>query len=149
MNDEAVIRKIVEKNFTWGDLNPKYDNIQMLKTNVFCPLHDHNYTEGNAKFYYNSDKDIWTLYCFVERKVFSAYDYLKKVLCEERQYYSSPLAFLKEKMPESEILRQYKLIQEQDIDIIEDKYERKKEYIDNVFDEAGNIVDYIEELYCA
>lgn len=149
ITSERIIKEIVNKNFTWGDLNPKYDNVAQLKTNVMCMFHDHNYTEGNAKFYYDEEKDIWTLFCFVEKKVFTAYEYLKLVVCEKWQKYNSPLQFLKERLPEGEILRQYKLIEEQTIDEVDSAFNKKKEYIDNVYSETGNTIDYIEELYTA
>jgi len=146
--EDSIIRKIVERNFSWGDLNPKYDNMEMFKTNVFCMFHANHDTPA-AKFYLDEERDIWVLWCYSEKKRYTAYDYLKKIMCEERQLYNSPLEYLKTHMNEGEIIRQYTLFKEQSLQEVETNIGKKKIYIDNVYNESENIVDYIEELYTA
>lgn len=147
---EKFIKEIINKSFTWKDVDPKrFSDYDVVKSNVFCPMHEHSYTEGNSKFYYDEEREIYILHCFVEHKNFTVYDYVKKIICEEKQRYSSPLSFLKYNMNEGDIRRLYKLAEENELNVQEDMFQKKKEYIDNVYTETGNVIDYIEELFTA
>lgn len=147
--DLVILKKIVNKNFTWGDLNPKYTNIEQLKTNTFCVFHQHNWTVGNAKFYYNEDEGYWVMYCFVEHKAYTAYDYLDLILCKQKQYYRSTVDFLRKKLGDAEFKRYYNAYKEADSELTENNFQRKINWINNVYDESEDIVDYIERLYTA
>ena len=146
--DKKILRTIVDKNFSWKDLNPKrFSDYDVVKSNVFCCFHEHNYQEGNAKFYYDEEKDVYLLHCFVERVNFYPHDYVERIICKEWEKYRDILDFLRHNMSDGEIIRQYKLIEKNTSELDESNFEKKKEYIDNVFDEAENLEDYIERLY--
>ena len=52
-------------------------------------------------------------------------------------------------MSEGEIIRQYEAFMKSQEVLTENNYQKKLEYINNVYEETENIVDYIEELYTA
>ena len=51
--------------------------------------------------------------------------------------------------PQDEFVAMYNLFRKQKQDIIESQFKKKCTYIDNVFTETGNTIDYIEKLYTA
>lgn len=145
-NDTEILRQLVNNNFTFGDLSPKFKN--NYNANIFCPFHEHSYRgKGNAKMYYDEDKEIWVLACFVEHRVFTAYDYVDLVLCKKQGKYKSVKDFLLQKLDKAEFISSYKGIQK-NIDIYKETYyENKCRYIREVASEVDDLVEYIERLY--
>ena len=144
-----AIREIINQNFTFGDLSPKYLNVDSSTGNIYCPFHENHNTPA-AKMYWDEDRGIWIIHCFGEcHRNFTAYDYVELILCDKYQKYLSPLHFLRARMPEYKLGTQLELAQkfvnEEEISYIEER----KNYIDNTFNETGNIVDFIERLYTA
>lgn len=61
---------------------------------LFCPFHqDHN--KPSAKIFEDPDGD--KLYCFTEKRMYSSWDYIKKVLNQD------PWEYLKDKVPKEKI----------------------------------------------
>lgn len=143
-----TIKEVINNNFTFADLSPKYKNVDSSTGNIFCPFHENHDTPA-AKMYWDDDKGIWVLWCFSEHRHFTAYDYVAKILCEKYGKYLSPLHFLKCHMAESVLSIQLESYQNQINDLMETSIEKKISYINNIFDETGNITDFIEKLYTA
>lgn len=145
-NDTEILRQLVNNNFTFGDLSPRFKN--NYNANIFCPFHEHSFQgKGNAKMYYDEEKEIWVLACFVEHRVFTAYDYVDLILCKRQGKYSSVKDFLLQKLDKAEFISSYKSIQK-NIDIYKETYyENKCRYIREVASEVEDLVDYIERLY--
>ena len=144
ITNKTLLNKIIDHNFKWEDVsNYKTSYVG----NVFCFNHPNHDTPA-AKLYYNSDDDLWVLYCYAERRGFYVHNYIQKVLCEERQIYKSPLDFLKQHMSEGDIIRQYKALEKDITNILENNLKKKIEYINNVYSETDNVIDYIQRLYC-
>ena len=143
------LRAVVNKNFTWKDLNPKrFSEYDVAKSNVFCPFHP-NHDTPSSKFYYNEDKEIYVLHCYSEHRSFEPADYVELIMCKEWEKYTDILDFLRHNMSEGEIIRQYEAFMKSQEVLTENNYQKKLEYINNVYEETENIVDYIEELYTA
>lgn len=65
---------------------------------MFCPFHDDEVGgKPSAKFFEDED-GIQRLYCFSERRQFTAYDYIKLLLHQD------PILYLVKKVPEQELL---------------------------------------------
>lgn len=147
--DYRVIKNIINQNFTFADLSKRFIGVDSSTGNIFCPFHENHDTPA-AKMYWNEEKGIWNLHCFGEcHSTFTAYDYVKKILCEKYQKYSSPLHFLKVNMPEHRLSMQLDLYKNRINEEETTTLEEKRTYIDNLFMETGNIIDYIEALYTA
>lgn len=142
-----VIKEVINSNFTFADLSNKYKNVDSSTGNIYCPFHENHETPA-AKMYWDDEKEIWVLHCFGEcHRSFTAYDYVEKILCEKYKRYNSPLHFLKLNMPEASLSMQLDICKNI-VDIsLNQSYSKKKDYINNVFDETGNISDFIEKLY--
>ena len=75
-------------------------------------IHENHDTPA-AKMYWDEERELWILHCFGEcHRNFTAYDYVKLILCEKYQRYSSPLHFLKINIPEYKLGMQLELYQE-------------------------------------
>ena len=144
--DKSVLKEVINKNFTFADLSPKYKDVDSSTGNIFCPFHENHETPA-AKMYWDGDKEIWVIWCFTEHRHFTAYDYVELILCEKYKRYLSPLHFLKTNMPETTLSMQLNLYQNQVNEIMEGSFGRKRDYIDSVFAETGNVVDFIEKLF--
>jgi hypothetical protein len=100
--------------------------------------------------YWDDERGIWVLHCFGEcHRSYTAYDYVNLILCLKYQKYLSPLHFLRLNMPEYKLGNQLELAQKHVNEEMITLIEEKKNYIDNLYVETGNIVDFIEELYTA
>ena len=142
-----VIKEVVNSNFTFADLSNRYKNVDSSTGNIYCPFHENHETPA-AKMYWDDEKDIWVLHCFGEcHRSYTTYEYVEKILCEKYKRYISPLHFLKLNMPETSLSMQLDICKNiVDVDLSQ-LYSKKKDYINNVFDETGNISDFIEKLY--
>ena len=147
--DYRVIKRIINRNFTFADLSNRFKGVDSSTGNIYCPFHENHETPA-AKMYWDEEREIWVLHCFGEcHGTFTAYDYVDLVLCEKYGKYSSPLHFLKLNMPEAALSMQLDISKKQvDLDL-EQLFNKKKDYINNVFNETGNITDFIEKLYTA
>ena len=142
------VRAVLNKNFTFSDLSPKFENIDSSTGNIFCPFHE-NHSTPAAKMYWDEGRNIWVLWCFTEHKHFTAYDYVDLILCEKYQKYGTPLQFLKDNVPDVDLGRILDNYQKQTDEYVTSAIGEKRTYIDNTFYETGNIVDFIERLYTA
>ena len=146
---KRTVKSVINDYFTFADLSPRFKGVDSSTGNIFCPFHENHDTPA-AKMYWDEEREIWILHCFGEcHKNYTAYDYVNLVLCEKYQNYKNPLFFLKSKIPEAQLgvlLNNY----QKNLDLsISSSIEEKKNYIDNIFAETGNIVDFIERLYTA
>lgn len=147
--NDQVIRNVIEQNFTFADLSKRFKGVDSSTGNIFCPFHENTDTPA-AKMYWDETREIWIIHCFGEcHRNFTTYDYVKYILCDKYQKYLSPLHFLKVNMPESILGTQLELYKKYADETVASNLEEKKNYIDNIFAETGNIVDFIEELYTA
>ena len=142
-----AIKQVVNKNFTFADLSPRFKGVDSSTGNIYCPFHENHETPA-AKMYYNEIQKIWVIHCFGEcHRSFTAYDYVDLVLCLKYEKYKSPLDFLKRNMTENDLKKQLKYY-EKEVDTSEaDAYMKKIDYINTVFSQYDNIAEYIEELY--
>ena len=144
-----VLREVVNQNFTFADLSNRFKGVDSSTGNIFCPFHENHETPA-AKMYWDDDRGIWVLHCFGQcHRSFTTYDYVEQILCEKYGKYNSPLHFLKVNMPEATLSMQLSFAKSY-VDLeMEQVFDKKKDYINNVFDETGNILDFIEKLYTA
>jgi hypothetical protein len=144
-----VIKEVINKNFTFADLSKRFEGVDDSTGNIFCPFHENHDTPA-AKMYWDETKEIWIIHCFGEcHRNFTAYDYVKRIFCEKYQKYQSPLQFLRANMSEGKLGTQLELYQSNLNDLVESYENEKKIYIDNLFIETGNTIDFIEALYTA
>ena len=117
---EESIRFVLNKNFTFSDLSKRFINVDSTTGNIFCPFHE-NHETPSAKMYWNEYRQIWVIYCFGQcHRHFTAYDYVKLILCDKYQKYQSPLDFLLHKMDKNELYVQ--------LDLFDKEYEEQEEY---------------------
>lgn len=142
-----AIKEIINQNFTFGDLSPKYRNVDSSTGNIFCPFHE-NHSTPAAKMYWDEARGIWILHCFGEcHRNFTAYDYVNLILCYKYQQYNSPLDFLKQKFPSYELQNYIEFYEKHYVDYTRESMERKISYINNVSYQNESLEDYIEVLY--
>ena len=140
------VKTVLNKNFTFSDLSPRFENVDSSTGNIFCPFHE-NHTSPAAKMYWDEINNMWVIWCFTEHKHFTAYDYVKLILCEKYQKYKSPLDFLTQNMDKNELYAQLDIVEKQNEEQLETSMSTKVDYINWVFGENENIEDYIEALY--
>ena len=140
------VRTVIEQNFTFSDLSPRFKNVDSSTGNIFCPFHE-NHSTPAAKMYWNDIKEIWVIYCFTEHKHFTAYDYVRLILCEQYQKYKSPLEFLLKNMSRDEAYIQLEAREKDREDQVEMETNAKAEYISMIASENEKTEDYIEALY--
>lgn len=144
-----TVKNVINDNFTFADLSPRFKGVDSSTGNIFCPFHENHDTPA-AKMYWDSEREIWILHCFGEcHRNFTAYDYVNLILCEKYQKYETPLQFLKVNVPDVDLGRILDYYQKQTDEYVTSAIEEKKTYINNVFYETGNIVDFVEKLYTA
>ena len=141
------IKTVINRNFTFADLSPRFKNVDSSTGNIFCPFHE-NHSTPAAKMYWNEDQQIWIIHCFGQCHTnFTAYDYVNLILCEKYGKYKSPLDFLKKNMPLEDLYFQLDVIEKENEDQVEMEETAKVEYIQRVASENENTVDFIEALY--
>ena len=144
-----AIKQVINDNFTFADLSSRFKGVDSSTGNIFCPFHENTDTPA-AKMYWDEERGIWIIHCFGEcHRNFTTYDYVDLILCKKYQKYLSPLHFLKLNMPEYKLGNQLELAQKRVNEGIVTVLEERKNYIDNLYVETGNIVDFIERLYTA
>lgn len=148
-NDKYIIDKIINTNFSFADLNPKLFKNMRHGEAYYCMFHQNSHTgTKQARLYYNDEWDIFYIHCFAEGKNYTPADYVRLIMCNEKGLYKSPLNFLHERMSEDDIKAQYTIFDKNRKERLETQFQKKSKYIDNVYNSTGNIVDYIEALYC-
>lgn len=142
-----VIKEVINRNFTFADLSPRFENVDSSTGNIFCPFHENHETPA-AKMYWDERRELWILHCFGEcHRNFTAYDYVALVLCIKYQRYENPFEFLKEKLDNVRLKQQIQLYKDVAYSETETYYEERIAYIDNVFADCENVEEYIEILY--
>ena len=145
--EKRVIKEIINRNFTFSDLSPKFKDIDSSSGNIFCPFHENHETPA-AKMYWDDEKELWIIHCFGEcHRNFTAFDYVEIIMCVKQQRYNSPLDFLKENMDISFLRSQYKVCEKDLQKETTSRYKEKIDYINNTYAETGNIECFIECLY--
>lgn len=146
-DDVRILREIIEQNFSWEDLNPKRFNTNvMLNSNIFCPFHENKNTPS-AKAFLDDTKNIVTIWCFTEQRRYTTYDYVNLVIVNQQKKFPSVQAFLINKLGEQRFNELYSLAEE-GIDLEEASLtEQTIEYIDNLYNEKNNVIDFINCLY--
>jgi len=146
-DDPKILREIAEQNFSWEDVNPKRFNTNvMLNSNMFCPFHE-NHSTPAAKAFLDDEKDIIIIWCFTEQRRFSVYDYINLIIVRQWQKFSSVQDYLINRLGEEKFNELYTLA-EQDIALgNEALMEQTIEYIDNLYNEHDNVIDFINCLY--
>lgn len=148
MRDDArILREIAEQNFSWEDVNPNRFNLNvMLNSNIFCPFHENRNT-ASCKAYTDSEKDIVVLWCFTEQRRYTVYDYINLIIVRQWKKYSSVYDYLIRHLGEQKFNEFYSLV-EQGIQLEEESLlEQTIEYIDNLYNEHDNVIDFINCLY--
>ena len=141
------IKAVINRNFTFADLSPRFKNVDSSTGNIFCPFHE-NHSTPAAKMYWNEEQSIWVIHCFGQcHRSFTAYDYVERILCDKYQKYSSPLEFLKQNMPLSELYMQLDVLEKEREDQVALETSAKVEYIQRIAAENESVEDFIEALY--
>ena len=140
------IKTVVNKNFTFADLSPRFKNVDSSTGNIFCPFHE-NHSTPAAKMYWDENRSMWVIWCFTEHKHYTAYDYVEQILCERWQKYKSPLDFLKQNMTLEDLYTQLDIVEKENQDQVAMETSAKVEYIQQVAAENESIEDFIEALY--
>lgn len=142
-----TIKTIINRNFTFGDLSPRFKNVDSSTGNIFCPFHE-NHSTPAAKMYWNEAQQIWILHCFGQCHTnFTAYDYVERILCDKYEKYKSPLDFLRKNMPLSDLYFQIDTCEREREDQVETESSAKLEYIQRIAEENEKTEDFIEALY--
>ena len=145
-NNRRVLRKVVESNFSFADVDSKFVGKDALSGNVYCPFHE-NYHTPAARFYWEDERDILILYCYKERRRYTSYDYVNLIMCESMQKYPSVEYFCRQKLGNSNFEEQYKVVSQNVHVLSQQQITAKINYIDEVYSNTGNTIDYIERLY--
>ena len=144
---QRTIKTIINKNFTFGDLSPRFKNVDSSTGNIFCPFHE-NHSTPAAKMYWNEANQIWILHCFGQcHRNFTAYDYVNLILCEKYGKYKSPFEFLRNNMPLGDLYLQIEVNEREREDQVDMESSAKIEYIQKVAEENEKTEDFIEALY--
>ena len=142
-----TVKTIINKHFTFGDLSPRFKNVDSSTGNIFCPFHE-NHSTPAAKMYWNEEKQLWVLHCFGQcHRNFTAYDYVDLILCKKYEKYKSPLDFLKNNMPLTNLYFQIDLYEKEREDQVELETSAKADYIQRIAEENEKTEDFIEALY--
>ena len=146
-DDVRILREIAEQNFTWEDVNPKRFNLNvMLNSNMFCPFHENRSTPA-AKAFVDDEKGITTIWCFTEQRRYTVYDYINLIIVKQWQKYPSVQDYLIDKLGESRFNELYTLVEQESVLDNEALIEQTVEYIDNLYNEHDNVIDFINCLY--
>lgn len=144
---KRAIKEVINRNFTFSDLSPRFNNVDESYGNIYCPFHDNHDTPA-AKMYWDEEQELWILHCFGEcHRNFTAYDYVDLILCNKYNKYKSPYDFLKENMDLSKLRIQLKTFEKMSFENSRSYFDKKVNYINQTFDEQESITEFIEKLY--
>ena len=110
-----------------GDFNP-YSPV------ILCPFHDDR-NKPSAKFYQDDEDGIQKIWCFVCRKQYTAYDYVKLILHQD------PILMLTKEIPEQELI-----LAVNDYIANAGKLEMRKSKIDDEVIKTMNEKDFIKYI---
>lgn len=143
------VKSVLNNNFTFADLSPRFKNVDSSTGNIFCPFHE-NHSTPAAKMYWWEERGIWIIHCFGEcHRNFTAFDYVERILCDKYQKYKNPLEFLQKNMSRDELYFQLDAYEKLREDQVELEMNAKMEHISQVASENESTEDYIEALYLA
>lgn len=145
-DDVRVLREIVEQTFDLTDVCPRYGKEVVGATNVFCVFHENRNTPS-AKLYVDEEKGITVLHCFAEHRTYTSYDYIDKILVQQKHRYQSVQDFLIKNLGEQKFNELYTLAEQEAYLENETLLEQTIEYIDNLYNEHDNVIDFINHLY--
>lgn len=149
-NDKYIINRIINYKYTLHDVAPKVFPKLQHGLGMYCPFHENSHRGTlHARIYFNEDNNIWYLHCYVCGKNYFSADYVNRILVKERGIYRSAKEFLLSKMSDTEFMQLYTIFENKKREIEDSAYKRKCEWINNVYNNTGNVVDYIEALYTA
>ena len=141
------VKVVLNNNFTFSDLSPRFKNVDSTTGNIFCPFHENHYTPA-AKMYWNEQHQIWILHCFGQcHRNFTAYDYVELILCEKYQKYTSPLDFLLKNMDKTKLYNQLDLAEKEYQEELSVFINDRLDYVNKLSEEHEATEDYIEALY--
>ena len=145
-DDIRVLREIVEQTFDLTEVCPRYGREVVGATNVFCVFHDNKNTPS-AKLYFDEERGITVLHCFAEHKTYTSYDYVDKILVQQKHKYQSVQDYLIKNLGEQKFNELYTLAEQEAYLENETLLEQTIEYIDNLYNEHDNVIDFINSLY--
>ena len=145
-DDIRVLREIVEQTFDLTEVCPRYGREVVGATNVFCVFHDNKNTPS-AKLYLDEERGITVLHCFAEHKTYTSYDYIDKILVQQKHKYQSVQDYLIKNLGEQKFNELYTLAEQEAYLENETLLEQTIEYIDNLYNEHDNVIDFINSLY--
>ncbi len=145
--DEKSLRNIVETLLTFGDVDDDLDGVDSSIGNISCPFHPYEGLQENkkspaAKMYFHEQNQYYFIKCFTTNRQYTVYDYIKYV--KQLEVYDC----LVERCDKEVVLNLYENILKGNILFNINLTELKNAYIDSVYSETNNTVDYIERLYC-
>lgn len=143
-----IWKEVINDNFEWGDVNPRFWGLQPGVANIFCPFHDNRHSPA-ARPYWDEERNILVIHCFMEHRTFTCYDYVKLILCKELGNYKDPGEFIIDKLGAEKYLELCKVAQMGMSLSKESSITLKKEYINNVYNEHAEVCGFINELYLA
>ena len=145
-----ILYKIIDYKFTFVDLNPKRYPVLQHNLALYCDWHESSRTgTKHARMYYDEDTDLWHIHCYVEKTNYYAHDYVEQIMIKERKLFRNLKEFILSKMSKEEFISLYNLYKSKVKEELDTKYKNKCEWIDNVYADTGNTLDYIETLYTA
>lgn len=148
--NKKVIKKIINSNYSFTDIAPRVFPQLRHGQGMYCMFHPNTHTgTQHARIYFSEEQNIFYLYCYVEGKSYTAYDYVERILCKEQQRFTNPIDFILSRMSKNEFITLYNLYYKDLEGLMMSQFKKKCEYIDNTYTETGNTIDYIEKLYTA
>ena len=147
-NNYRLLRNIIEQNFPLTDICPQYHEGMVGTTNTYCLWHP-NHNTPSGKLYWDEDKGIVVFHCFAEHRTFTAYDYVKAILCDKEGKYEDPYEFLERNMTSQELREVIKLASYEMDEFDGSLRDKKVEYITNLYNEYDDVCPFIDELYSA
>lgn len=145
-NNLSILRQVLEQSFDLTDVCPQYSKDIVGATNVFCVFHD-NRSTPSGKLYFDEERGITVLHCFSEHRTFTAYDYVNLILVNKRHKYSSVQDFLLRNLGEQKFNELYSIVERDSYLENETLIEQTVEYVNNLYNEHDNVIDFINCLY--
>ena len=145
-NNPRILREIAEQTFDLTEICPQYSRSAVGTANSFCIWHP-NHDTPSGKLYFDEERGIVVFHCFAEHKTYTSYDYIDKILVQKKHKYLSVQDYLVKNLGESKFRELYTLAEEGIALEEESAIEQTIEYIDNLYNEKNNVIDFINCLY--
>ena len=147
MNDDPkILREVVEQTYDLTDICPQYSKSAVGTTNSFCIWHP-NFDTPSGKLYFDENKNIVVFHCFAEHRTYTSYDYIDKILVQQKHRYQSVQDYLIKNLGEQKFNELYTLAEQEAYLENETLLEQTIDYIDNLYNEHDNVIDFINCLY--